>query len=197
MNWWRWRERNLIIDSSHWSKFLGFFLWGGGKLARFTCLHSPRQCMQLKRRVRKRPSKPSETLRVWRRKSCHLESTRPGVCQPNQVVNPMFQGCVSKKNPILSYIYNKVYWMHPFKRRWYLRCSHASASGHRIEKGRCKSFEAYRSTNILKLLSDTLVRIVLHHSSIWHYMTGCTHLETQALEKGGWADLVFTKFWRN
>lgn len=156
MNWWCWSERNLIIDSSHWSKFLcSFFLLLGGETARFTRLHRPRRCMQPKRRVRKRPSKPSETLRVWRRKSCHLESTRPGVCQPNPTrwwTLWCFSGVFRKK----TYNYNKYIRCIPLRERWYLRCSHASALSLRFEKGRCKSFESCGSAKNHQCLGTIL-----------------------------------------
>ena len=154
MNWWRWRERNLIIDSSHWSKFLVFFFFRSGN-RHVLRIYTVRRCMQPKRRVRKRPSKPSETLRVWRRKSCHLESTRPGVCQPNPTrwwTLWWFRGVFRKR----TYIYNKYIRCIPLREGWYLRCSHASALSLRFEKGRCKSFEACRSAKNHQCLGTIL-----------------------------------------
>ncbi len=138
--------------------------------------------MQPKRRVRKRPSKPSETLRVWRRKSCHLddESIESTLRWFHDVL------CVLK---IITYYFKYDYTRcNPLKRKMLFEMFHASALSHRFEKGRCKSIEVYRSTT-LKLLIDVLLRIVLNHSSIWH--VSILHpFGKQALEKGGWADLV-------
>ena len=106
-----------------------------------------------------------------------------------------FRGVFRKTYALILFVIrcNKYIRCIPLRERWYLRCSHRALS-HRFEKGKCKSFETYRSTTILKLLSDTLVRIVLNHSSIWQASILLHPFRQQALESYGWADLVKPNF---
>lgn len=154
MSWWRWRERNLIIDSSHWSKFLVFFSpsGGGGESARFTCLHRQavyaaeteseeeafqaiRDFKSLKKKVLPLGVNPTRCL-----------STQPGG-------EPYVSGVCFEKKPYISSTYIRCIQL---RERWYLRYSHASALSHHFEKRRCKSFEAYRSTKNHQCLATNL-----------------------------------------
>lgn len=154
MNWWRWRERTLIIDSSHWSKFLVFFFsfWGGGEIGTFyvftpcqavyaaeteseeEAFQAIRDFKSLKKKVLPLGVNPTRCL-----------STRPGG-------EPYVSEVCFKKN---TYIYNKYIRCIPLRERWYLRCSHRALS-RGFEKGRCKSFEAYRSTKNHQCLATNL-----------------------------------------
>lgn len=90
----------MIIDSSHWSKFLVFFFFPEWKSARFTHLH--RQAVYAAETESEEEAfQAIRDFKSLKKKVLPLgvNPTRCLSTQPDEVVNLMMvQGCVSKKN---------------------------------------------------------------------------------------------------